>query len=229
MFSTIDQQVLQFFNGSNSLFLDGLMTTLTNGLTWLPLYVALLYLVIKNNETMAQILLTVGAAVVCVAITAGVTNLIVKPLVARPRPCNDPFIKYIIDVVFRMPQNDYSFFSAHAANTAGLAVFFLLLIRDRLFTLAIAAWSLLNCYTRLYLGLHYPSDILCGLLFGVVVGFLVYVFYLKIYQRISPEQNFVSTHYTPTGYSVIDVSLVISVLVFILLYAVIRATISSLN
>lgn len=223
--ANIDEQILLFFNGSDSLFLDGLMTTLTSGLTWLPLYVALLYLVIKNNETMPQILLTIGAAVVCVAITAGVTNLIVKPLVARPRPCNDPFIRYVVDVVFRMPLKDFSFFSAHAANTFGLAVFFLLLIRDRIFTVAILLWSLLNCYTRLYLGLHYPSDILCGLLFGGIVGFVVYVIYLKFYLRIAPEQNFVSSHYTPTGYSVPDVNIVVTVLVFILLYAVVRAAV----
>lgn len=176
---------------------------------------------------MPQILLAIGAALVCVAITAGVTNLIVKPLVGRPRPCNDPLIKYIVDVVFRMPLKDYSFFSAHAANTFGLAVFFLLLIRDRIFTVAILLWALLNCYTRLYLGLHYPSDILCGILFGSVVGFVVYIVYLKLYQRIAPEQNFVSSHFTPTGYSVPDVNIVITVLVFILIYASVRATVVS--
>ena len=95
----IDRQLLLWLNGSDSLFMDGVMATLTAGTTWIPLYLALFYLILKNNETMAQVMLTVGCAVVCVLITAGITNLVVKPLVARPRPCNDLFIKYMVDVV----------------------------------------------------------------------------------------------------------------------------------
>ena len=82
IFTTIDQQLLFWMNGSDSLFTDGVMTTLTAGTTWIPLYIALFYLVLKNNETMAQVLLTVGCAAACVLVTAGITNLVIKPLVA---------------------------------------------------------------------------------------------------------------------------------------------------
>lgn len=225
IFTTIDQQILFWLNGSDSLFTDGVMTTLTAGTTWIPLYIALFYLVLKNNETMAQVLLTVGCAAACVLVTAGITNLIVKPLVARPRPCDDPLIKYAVDVVSGISAGNYSFFSAHAANTSALVMFLSLLIRNRLFIVAMIIWSALNCYTRLYLGVHYPSDILCGLLFGCLMGFIGYMVYLKIYLKISPQFHYVSSHYSSTGYALNDIDVVVCVMVLTVLYAIIRALI----
>ena len=223
IFTTIDQQLLFWMNGSDSLFTDGVMTTLTAGTTWIPLYIALFYLVLKNNETMAQVLLTVGCAAACVLVTAGITNLVIKPLVARPRPCDDPLIKYAVDVVSGISAGNYSFFSAHAANTSALVMFLALLIRNKLFIVAMIIWSLLNCYTRLYLGVHYPSDILCGLLFGSLMGFIAYVIYLKIYLKISPQFHYVSSHYSSTGYALDDIDVVVCVMVLTVLYAIIRA------
>ena len=223
IFTTIDQQLLFWMNGSDSLFTDGVMTTLTAGTTWIPLYIALFYLVLKNNETMAQVLLTIGCAAACVLVTAGITNLVIKPLVARPRPCDDPLIKYAVDVVSGVSAGNYSFFSAHAANTSALVMFLALLIRNRLFIVAMIIWSLLNCYTRLYLGVHYPSDILCGLLFGSLMGFIAYVIYLKIYLKISPQFHYVSSHYSSTGYALDDIDVVVCVMVLTVLYAIIRA------
>ena len=223
IFTTIDQQLLFWMNGSDSLFTDGVMTTLTAGTTWIPLYIALFYLVLKNNETMAQVLLTIGCAAACVLVTAGITNLVIKPLVARPRPCDDPLIKYAVDVVSGVSAGNYSFFSAHAANTSALVMFLALLIRNKLFIVAMIIWSLLNCYTRLYLGVHYPSDILCGLLFGSLMGFMAYVVYLKIYLKISPQFHYVSSHYSSTGYALDDIDVVVCVMVLTVLYAIIRA------
>ena len=223
IFTEIDQQLLFWMNGSDSLFTDGVMTTLTAGTTWIPLYIALFYLVLKNNETMAQVLLTIGCAAVCVLVTAGITNLVIKPLVARPRPCDDPLIKYAVDVVSGVSAGNYSFFSAHAANTSALVMFLALLIRNKLFIVTMIIWSLLNCYTRLYLGVHYPSDIICGLLFGSLMGFIAYVVYLKIYLKISPQFHYVSSHYSSTGYALDDIDVVVCVMVLTVLYAIIRA------
>lgn len=106
----LDQELLLTLNGSNSLFLDGWMTYLTSGFTWIPLYISLLYLVIKNNETMAQILLILGCSLLCVAMADGVADFLVKPLVGRWRPSNDPIIKYTVRVVGGMRGGDYGFF-----------------------------------------------------------------------------------------------------------------------
>lgn len=216
----IDKAILLFFNGSHSLFIDGLVAALTNGLTWIPLYVILLCVVVKNNESLKQTMLTILAAVLCVLVTASLSEIIVKPLVARIRPCNDPSLIGLIDIAKGIHGSGYSFFSSHAANTFGLAIFMSLLIRDRLFTVFIVAWSLLNCWTRLYLGVHYPSDILVGLICGAFVGFLVYIFYLKAYYLVSPKFNYISSHFTETGYAQTDLDMVYTILALTLTGAV---------
>ena len=182
-----DLALLHFFNGSGNMLLDQIVWLLSSGLTWVPLYLALFYIVMRNNETMSQIGLVVVMAILCIFFSDGLVDGIIKPLVARWRPSNDPVIKYTIEVVNNMRLKDFSFCSAHAANTMSLAVFFSLLIRSRLMTFTLVFWSLLNCWTRLYLGVHYPSDILCGLVLGVVVGILVYLLYYRLYYKISPK------------------------------------------
>ena len=221
-----DLGILHFFNGSNSLFYDTLVQVLTSGFTWIPLYLALFYLVIKNNETMVQIGLAIGCAVLCVVLSGGIDDMIVKPLVARLRPTVDPHVKFTIDIVNGITEaKQFSFFSAHAANTFTIAAFFALLVRSRLLNAALFTWALLNGWTRLYLGVHYPSDVLIGILWGCVVAVLVYWFYFRTYRRISPALNYVSSQYTVTGYNRGDIDMVLSVLMFTYLYAVVRTVV----
>ena len=191
----IDREILAFFNGSGSLFVDNLAVVLTSGLTWIPLYVSLLYIVIRNNETMKQIMLVIGCVLLCVVMSDGVADFIVKPLVGRFRPSNEPLIKYAVEVVDGVRGTQYGFFSAHASNTFCIAMFFSLLVRNKKFVIAMCLWSLVNCWTRLYLGLHYPSDILVGLLWGGIVGAFVYYVYIKSYLRMYPDFNYISSKY----------------------------------
>ena len=86
-------------------------------------------------------------------------------------------------------------------------------------------WCLFNCYTRLYLGMHYPSDILCGLLVGSLLGSVTYYIYQKIYYRFTPKINYISSHFTSTGFAISDIDVAITVMVFTLLYAIIRAVV----
>lgn len=225
-FSTIqniDFQVLQWFNGSNNVILDQLALVLTSGVTWIPLYVVLFIVVMRNNETMMQIGLVVGSAFLCILFADGFADGIIKPLAERWRPSNDPLVKYSVQVVDNLRMKDYSFCSAHAANTMSLAVFFSLLIRSRMVTVTLVVWSLVNCWTRLYLGVHYPLDVLTGIVLGCVVGFLVYLFYHRMYRRISPEIKYISNQYTSTGYDHDDIDMIMTVLMVVLVYVVIRA------
>ena len=225
-FSTIqniDFQVLQWFNGSNNVILDQLALVLTSGFTWIPLYVVLFIVVMRNNETMMQIGLVVGAALLCILFADGFSDGIIKPLAERWRPSNDPLVKYSVQVVDNLRMKDYSFCSAHAANTMSIAVFFSLLVRSRMLTITMIVWSLVNCWTRLYLGVHYPLDIATGLLLGSVVGFLIYLLYHRMYRRISPEIKYISNQYTSTGYDHDDIDMIMTVLMLVLVYVVIRA------
>ena len=218
-----DRWLLALFNGSNSNFVDAWMMVLTNGFTWVPLYIALLYIVVKNNDTMSQIVLVMACAIGCVVLTDGISDFLVKPMVERWRPSNDPFIKYDVAVVDGMRGTSYGFFSAHAANTFGIALFFCLLVRSKVLSVAMVMWSLVNCYTRMYLGLHYPLDIFCGLCCGALVAIGVYFLYFRVSRHLSPQTNFISSQYTTTGYNLDDISIVMLVLVAILTYTVLRA------
>lgn len=221
----MDMQMLSLFNGSDNIMLDQMVQILTSGLTWIPLYVMLFFVVMRNNETMGQIALVVGSAIFCVLFADGLVDGIIKQLAERWRPSNDPTFKYMVQVVDDIRLKGYSFCSAHAANTMSLAVFFSLLIRSKMLTITLVIWSLINCWTRLYLGVHYPSDILCGMIIGIIVGILVYLLYYKIYRRISPKINYISNQYTSTGYDHDDIDKAMVILMLTLVYVVTRSVI----
>lgn len=221
----MDMQVLSLFNGSDNIMLDQMVQILTSGLTWIPLYVMLFFVVMRNNETMGQIALVVGSAIFCVLFADGLVDGIIKQLAERWRPSNDPTFKYMVQVVDDIRLKGYSFCSAHAANTMSLAVFFSLLIRSKMLTITLIIWSLINCWTRLYLGVHYPSDILCGMIIGIIVGILVYLLYYKIYLRISPKINYISNQYTSTGYDHDDIDKAMVILMLTLVYVVTRSVV----
>ena len=205
----LDKELLLWLNGSDSLFMDSLMMTLTNAKTWIPLYLSLFYVVLKSNATVKDILLVLAAAGACVLLAGTIDDTIVKPLVARWRPGHDPEIGMLVDTVDGYRGGKYGFFSAHASNTFSIAVFFSLLMRQRLFTVFMVSYSLINCYTRMYLGVHYPGDITVGLLWGGLVGWCVY----KGYCRLT----------TPAVYTRQLCDIPIAVLCLTLLYAVCRA------
>lgn len=222
----LDRQWLLALNGSESLYLDILVRTLTNAVTWIPLYISLFFLVLRNNESFLKILVIVGCAGLCVLFAGTVDDTIVKPLVARWRPTHDEQIGALVDVVDGYRGGRFGFFSAHACNTFSIAVFFSLLIRSRLLTVFLVGWSLVNCWTRLYLGVHFPGDILVGLLWGGIVGTVVYLLFRRVTSTLSDGMNFVSAKYTRSGYLTADVNIVVTVLILTIIYAQIRACIA---
>lgn len=222
----MDKQLLLVINGSNSLFVDYLAKTLTTAATWIPLYVSLFYVVVKNNDNFRRIICILACAGLCVLFAGTVDDLLVKPLVARLRPTHDFQIGMLVDTVDGYRGGKYGFFSAHAANTFSIAVFFSLLMRSRLVTLLLVGWSLTNCWTRLYLGVHYPLDILCGLLWGGNVGTGIYFLYRYVDRRLLHSENdYVSSKYTSSGYRYSDIYIVALVLSLTLIYCILRSLI----
>lgn len=224
--SGIDKYILYWFNGSNSLFEDGLVSLLTSGMTWIPLYIALFYLVMKNNDTMGQIMLIVGSIILCIILTGGIDDIFIKPWIGRVRPCNDPDINAHLNLITGQVESGFSFFSAHAANTMSLAVFLCLLIKDSIFKIVMIGWSLLNGWSRLYLGVHFPSDVLFGFLYGAVIGILIFSFYKRFYSEMSFQTTYISSQYTSSGYERKDIDVV---LVVFLLTTLTISIISFLN
>lgn len=221
----IDLSILLSLQGGEQMFIDQLVITLTNGFTWIPLYISILYLIIKNNEKWSQILLLL--AVVAVAMLA--SNLLnggfIKPFIARLRPTSDPHLINIIHPINNYQPAGYSFFSAHACNSFTIAVLISLIVRSRLLTSFLLAWATLNAWTRLYLAAHYPSDVVVGMIAGATIASLCYLLYMRLYLKITPKINYVSSHYTKMGYNFSDIDIVVLCFVLTILYALLRTVI----
>ena len=221
----IDRQLLLDINGSDSLYLDRLVRTLTNGLTWIPLYLSLFYMVMKNNDNFRRLLLVLGGAGLCVLLAGTVDDEIVKPLVARWRPTHDPQIGILVDIVDGYRGGKYGFFSAHASNTMSIATFFCWLARSRRLSIALVIWSLVNCWTRMYLGVHFPGDILVGLIWGITVGTGVYFLYRRLTRDMYMPRNLNPAQYTTTCYRRLDCNWPVAVFIYTLLLVFIKACI----
>ena len=204
-----DKYLLLALNGSDSVFWDGCMKIYTTISIWIPLILVLVYVLIKNNSFKDFIMLLLFIVAV-VGATDIISSGICKPFFERWRPTNDPEIMYLVDVVDGIRGKDYGFTSSHAANSFGIATFLLLLIKNRVFTVSILFWAAMNAFTRIYLGVHYPGDILAGTFIGVVVGWSIYRLYR--YFLHNKHRDWISTQYTKTGYLVSDVYLLLLVM-----------------
>lgn len=218
-----DKELLLWFNGSDSLFFDGFVKTLTTATTWIPLYLALFYMVLKNNDGIQKVLMILACAGLCVFFAGSLNDMFVKTTVERWRPTHDGEIAMLVDVVNGYRGGRFGFFSSHAANTFSLAIFFSLLVRSKVLTFSLVTWSLINCWTRMYLGVHFPIDICCGLLWGATVGTAMWFLYHHLEKRFYRQKSFISSHYTSTGYELADIDIVVIVLLLTILYAILKA------
>ena len=173
---SLDTQLTLWFNGSDSLFVDTLAASATKTRTWVPLGALLMYVLVRMKNWKHLLLIILGIAL-AITLADQVASGLFKPMVGRLRPSHNPDLVGLIDLVNGYTGGRYGFFSSHAANTCAVAVFLSLIFRQKLFVVLIASWCLLNCWTRLYLGVHYVGDILTGLLWGCIVGWVVFRLY----------------------------------------------------
>ena len=208
-----DKHLLLTLNGRDSLFWDGCMTVYTTMIVWMPLAVLLLYVLIKNNNIRTFMLLVVIITLVFV-LTDGITSTFCKPFFERWRPTRDPELMYLVDVVNGYRCASYGFMSSHAANSFGIATFIMLLMRNRALSVSLVIWALINCYSRIYLGVHYPGDIIGGTIVGILSGILMYRLYIYLCKkmRLAGSRDWISTQYTKSGYLVSDIHLILVVL-----------------
>ena len=211
-----DKELLLHLNGSDSLFWDGFMWVATSTYIWIPLGVMLLYVIIKNNLPKETIWTLIAIALV-ITCADQISSGICKPFFARFRPTQDPEIMYMIDTINNYRGGRYGFISSHAANTFGIAVFVSLLIRHGLLTCILFLWAALNAYSRIYLGVHYPGDILFGTIVGCLVGWIIYMLYQFIIKRFYNPNRYISRQYTKSGYLQSDVNLLICTFILICL------------
>ncbi len=169
----LDTNLFLFLNGIHSPFWDTIMWHISGKLEWIPLYAFLIYLIIKEYKMKA--IWIILAVILVIVLTDQVFVKLFKFQFERLRPCHNPEIKDLVHKVNDKCGGQFGFVSSHASNSFGLAMFLTFLFRKKLFGILIFFWAALVSYSRIYLGVHYPGDIIGGALLGIFIGWLVYL------------------------------------------------------
>lgn len=172
----LERNLFFALNGCDSQFLDNVMWMLSGRLVWIPLFLFILFLFFYKTNWKEGLLATLFFILVF-ALCDQLASSFFKPMFERYRPTHHSDFKELVDIVNGYRGGRYGFISSHAANSFGLAVFLSLLFRHRLVTISVLCWAVLNSYTRIYLGVHFVSDILAGMIVGSMAGFLLYKIY----------------------------------------------------
>ena len=170
----LDTQVFLTVNSMHNTYWDTFMWLFSDKYVWIPLYVSLAFLIFKNYypKVFLYCLLTV---LVMTVFTDGVSSHILRPYIGRLRPSNlDNPISDVVHIVDGHRGGKFSFPSSHSANSWGLVFFIIYFFRQRLLTLFMVLWALVVCYSRLYLGVHYPGDLFVGMIVGFVGATMCY-------------------------------------------------------
>jgi undecaprenyl-diphosphatase len=168
----LDQHWLLWLNGHHSEFSDGFMYFVSGKLEWIPLYAIILAIIIYRYRWKS--LWIILAVIIMITLSDQIANLL-KNGVKRFRPCKDPEIGYLVHLVKGYCQSSYGFVSGHAANSFALATFLSLLFRKKWTTAGMILWAALVSYSRIYLGVHYPGDVMGGALLGAFLGWIAFV------------------------------------------------------
>jgi undecaprenyl-diphosphatase len=180
-----DRQFFRLINDRwHNSFFDWLMPLLRTPVFWSPLYIFLLFFLIFNYKKKAGWLILF--AVITAALTDQVSSTLIKHNIHRLRPCAEEAIALWRRALVACGGNS-SFTSSHAANHFGLAVFFYLTAKDLFgrYIYLFFVWAFLVCYAQVYVGVHYPFDVICGAIVGAIVAFIVAYIYKKAILRSS--------------------------------------------
>lgn len=170
MLNDLDHQLFLFLNGLHVGWLDPVMTFISSETGWIPFYAVLLFLVFKKYKW--QGLWVVLGVAVLITCSDQLSAHVFKPVFQRLRPCYDPLIQDLVHLPKGKPGGHYGFISSHACNTFALATFITLIMKKfyKKIGWLMFTWAAVVSYSRIYMGVHFPGDIICGAIVGVLLG-----------------------------------------------------------
>ena len=202
----IDSDALLAVNGLHDVFQDAFWWMLTAKWSSLLLVLGLAWVLMHQNRRHALLLL--GMLALTVLVADQVSSGLIKHLVERLRPTHDPSLENAVHVINGYRGGLYGFVSSHAANFFAVSTLVALVMRHRVVTLGLFTWAVLQCYSRVYLGVHYPGDILGGIVVGVLAGLLIWFLMRWIERRWHIPQGI----YTRVDANIIAGSVAVTIL-----------------
>jgi undecaprenyl-diphosphatase len=173
----LDTQLFLFINGLHNSFFDVIMWAMSDKLIWLPLYANVVFILIRiwRKDAVWAIL----ALIVCIVLCDQIASGILKTWVQRPRPTHATDLTGMIHTLHGYVGGKYGFVSSHASNSFGFALLTALIFRNKGYSITIILWASIIAYSRIYLGVHYPLDILGGALVGIGSAYFCYLLLKK--------------------------------------------------
>ncbi len=192
----LERDLFLLLNGNHSPFWDNVMYIYSYMFSWVPFYLCFIF-IFAYKKNWKEFLLACAAVGLIVLFCDQLSSGIAKPFFQRFRPTHHPDFENIVNIVFNYRGGNYGFFSGHAANSFGFATLITLMFRNKVLTITMFVFAIITAYSRIYLGVHFISDIVVGTIVGIFCGILVYELYIlgrKYWLKI-PSENLRKTIY----------------------------------
>ena len=210
--NTLDTKVFLELNQLHAPFWDYFMSAFSGKVIWGPMYASVAYLMFKNLSWKVALSILIAIALI-IALSDMTCAKVIRPFAERLRPANiENPISHMVHIVENYRGGAYGFPSCHAANSFAFVTFLAMIIKNRLLLAFAFSWAVVNCYSRIYLGVHYTGDIIVGALVGSIIAWLVVTATRKI---VTEKFEYNQPEYQHAGiFPIVQVLIIVGIAVY---------------